>query len=112
MSSTIRCVSNSPMRLPVQWVNRPNLDFRGFCGGLASGVVRPGDRIRAVPSGRESRVARIVTAAGDQPMAVAGQSITLTLEDEIDISRGGPDRSSRRARGRRSVPGNHHLDVR
>jgi bifunctional enzyme CysN/CysC len=86
LDDTLR--ENSPMRLPVQWVNRPNLNFRGFCGGLASGVVRPGDRIRAEPSGRESRVARIVTAAGDQPMAVAGQSITLTLEDEIDISRG------------------------
>jgi bifunctional enzyme CysN/CysC len=79
---------NAPMRLPVQWVNRPNLNFRGFCGALASGVVRPGDRVRAEPSGRESRVARIVTAGGDQPVAVAGQSITLTLEDEIDISRG------------------------
>ena len=78
----------APMRLPVQWVNRPNLNFRGFCGALASGVVRPGDRVRAEPSGRESRVARIVTAGGDQPVAVAGQSITLTLEDEIDISRG------------------------
>jgi bifunctional enzyme CysN/CysC len=79
---------NSPMRLPVQWVNRPNLNFRGFCGALASGIVRPGDRVRAQPSGRESRVARIVTAGGDLPVAVAGQSITLTLEDEIDISRG------------------------
>ncbi len=78
----------APMRLPVQWVNRPNLNFRGFCGTLASGALRPGDRIRAEPSGRESRVARIVTAGGDQPVAVAGQSITLTLEDEIDISRG------------------------
>ena len=79
---------DAPMRLPVQWVNRPNLNFRGFCGTLASGAIRPGDRIRAEPSGRESRVARIVTAGGDQPVAVAGQSITLTLEDEIDISRG------------------------
>jgi bifunctional enzyme CysN/CysC len=79
---------SAPMRLPVQWVNRPNLNFRGFCGTLASGVVRPGDRVRAEPSGKESRVARIVTAGGDQPISVAGQSITLTLEDEIDISRG------------------------
>jgi bifunctional enzyme CysN/CysC len=86
LDDTLR--ENSPMRLPVQWVNRPNLNFRGFCGALASGVVRPGDRIRVEPSGRESRVARIVTAAGDQPIAVAGQSITLTLEDEIDVSRG------------------------
>jgi len=75
-------------RLPVQWVNRPNLDFRGFAGTVASGSVRPGDRIRVQPTGRESRVARIVTADGDLPLAVAGQSITLTLEDEIDISRG------------------------
>jgi bifunctional enzyme CysN/CysC len=75
-------------RLPVQWVNRPNLDFRGFSGTIASGVVKPGDRIRAQPSGRESKVTRIVTANGDLPIAVAGQSITLTLADEIDISRG------------------------
>jgi bifunctional enzyme CysN/CysC len=76
------------LRLPVQWVNRPNLDFRGFAGTIASGVVKPGERIRVLPSGRESRVTRIVTAAGDLPLAVAGQSITLTLADEIDISRG------------------------
>jgi bifunctional enzyme CysN/CysC len=75
-------------RLPVQWVNRPNLDFRGFAGTVASGVVKPGDRIRVQPSGRESRVTRIVTANGDLPIAVAGQSITLTLAEEIDISRG------------------------
>ncbi|MCM2279780.1 MAG: sulfate adenylyltransferase subunit CysN [Oligoflexia bacterium] len=77
-----------PFRLPVQWVNRANMDFRGFAGTIASGRVRPGDRIRVQPSGRESRVARIVTREGDLPVAVAGQSITLTLEDEIDISRG------------------------
>ncbi|MGO8856999.1 MAG: sulfate adenylyltransferase subunit CysN [Steroidobacteraceae bacterium] len=77
-----------PLRLPVQWVNRPNLDFRGFCGTVASGLIRVGERIRAQPSGRESRVARIVTASGDAPMAVSGQSITVTLEDEIDLSRG------------------------
>ena len=75
-------------RLPVQWVNRPNLDFRGFSGTIASGMVRPGDRIRVQPSGRESRVGRIVTANGDMPLAVAGQSVTLTLLDEIDASRG------------------------
>lgn len=78
----------SALRLPVQWVNRPNLDFRGFSGTIASGIVRPGDRVRAQPSGRESTVARIVTADGDLPAAVAGQSVTLTLADEIDISRG------------------------
>ena len=77
-----------PLRLPVQWVNRPNLDFRGFCGTVSSGVVHVGDPIRAQPSGRESRIARIVNAGLDQPLAVQGQSITVTLEDEIDISRG------------------------
>ncbi|WP_454759433.1 sulfate adenylyltransferase subunit CysN [Caulobacter segnis] len=77
-----------PFRMPVQWVNRPNLDFRGFSGLVASGTIKPGDRIRALPSGRESRVARIVTLPGDLDQAVAGQSVTLTLEDEIDISRG------------------------
>lgn len=81
-------LQSQPFRLPVQWVNRPNLDFRGFCGQIASGIIKPGDRIRAQPSGRESKVARIVTVHGDLPMAVAGQSVTLTLEDEIDISRG------------------------
>jgi bifunctional enzyme CysN/CysC len=75
-------------RLPVQWVNRPDLDFRGFAGTIASGVVQVGDRIRVQPSGRESTVARIVTSSGDLPLAVAGQSITLSLADEIDISRG------------------------
>jgi bifunctional enzyme CysN/CysC len=79
-----------PFRLPVQWVNRPNLDFRGFCGLIASGSIRPGERIRVQPSGRESTVARIVAygRSGDLPVAVAGQSVTLTLADEIDISRG------------------------
>ena len=76
------------LRLPVQWVNRPHADFRGFAGTLASGSVRPGDRVRVQPSGRESTVARIVSADGDLPLAVAGQSITLTLADEIDLSRG------------------------
>jgi bifunctional enzyme CysN/CysC len=77
-----------PFRMPVQWVNRPNLDFRGFCGVVTSGMIKPGDRIRAQPSGRESRIARIVTVNGDLPLAVAGQSVCITLEDEIDISRG------------------------
>jgi bifunctional enzyme CysN/CysC len=75
-------------RLPVQWVNRPNQSFRGFTGTIAGGTIEPGVRVRAQPSGRESRVARIVTADGDLERAVAGQSITLTLTDEIDISRG------------------------
>ncbi len=77
-----------PFRLPVQWVNRPNADFRGYAGLIESGVVRSGDRLRVQPSGRESRVARIVTAAGDLALARAGQSVTLTLEDELDVSRG------------------------
>ena len=77
-----------PFRMAVQWVNRPNLDFRGFSGQVDAGVIRPGDGVRVLPSGRESRVARIVTADGDLAMAVAGQSVTLTLADEIDCSRG------------------------
>ena len=81
-------MQRAPFRLPVQWVNRPNLDFRGFSGTITSGVIKPGDRIRVQPSGKESEVARIVTYSGDLEQAVAGQSITLTLKDEIDISRG------------------------
>jgi bifunctional enzyme CysN/CysC len=77
-----------PFRMPVQWVNRPNLDFRGFSGLIASGVVRPGDKVKALPSGRESTVERIVTFTGDLTEAVAGQSVTVTLKDEIDVSRG------------------------
>lgn len=75
-------------RLPVQWVNRPNQDFRGFAGTVAAGSVRPGDEIVALPSGRRSKVARIVTADGDLDIAGEGQAITLTLADELDISRG------------------------
>jgi len=81
-------LQKQPFRLPVQWVNRPNLDFRGFCGVITGGSIKPGDRIRAQPSGKESKVARIVTYGGDLDVAVAGQSVTITLEDEIDISRG------------------------
>ncbi|MFN0072024.1 MAG: sulfate adenylyltransferase subunit CysN [Chloroflexota bacterium] len=77
-----------PFRFPVQWVNRPNLDFRGFAGTIASGVIATGDRIRVQPTGLESTVSRIVTFDGDLDTAVAGQSVTLTLADEIDISRG------------------------
>jgi bifunctional enzyme CysN/CysC len=75
-------------RMPVQWVNRPDLDFRGFAGIIASGSVRPGDKVRVLPSGRTSSVARIVTFDGDLDQAVASQSVTLTLTDEIDCSRG------------------------
>lgn len=74
--------------MPVQWVNRPNLDFRGFSGLIATGSVRPGDRVRVVPSGKTSTVARIVSFDGDLDQAVAGQAVTLTLADEIDCSRG------------------------
>jgi bifunctional enzyme CysN/CysC len=81
-------MQSAPFRLPVQWVNRPYPDFRGFAGMLVGGSVRPGDRIVVEPSGRESVVARIVTYDGDLEYAVAGQSVTLTLTDEIDISRG------------------------
>jgi bifunctional enzyme CysN/CysC len=77
-----------PLRLPVQWVNRPHQDFRGFAGTLAGGSVRRGQAIRVLPSGKQSRVARIVTYDGDLERAVAGQAVTLVLEDEIDISRG------------------------
>jgi len=78
----------APLRLPVQWVARGPAGFRGYCGLIASGTVHTGDRIRVLPSGRESRVARLVTLNGDRPRAVAGESVTLTLEDDIDIGRG------------------------
>ncbi|WP_447953025.1 sulfate adenylyltransferase subunit CysN [Sphingopyxis chilensis] len=77
-----------PFRLPVQWVNRPNLDFRGFSGQLASGKIKPGDAVRILPSGKTTTVERIVTLDGDLDQAVAGQSVTLTLADEVDCSRG------------------------
>jgi bifunctional enzyme CysN/CysC len=75
-------------RLPVQWVNRPNLDFRGFAGMIAAGSVRPGDTVRILPSGRTTTVSRIVSFDGDRPQAGAGESVTLTLADEVDCSRG------------------------
>ena len=77
-----------PFRLPVQWVNRPNLDFRGFSGLIAGGTVKPGDAVRVLPSGKTSTVARVVTFDGDLEEGVAGQSVTLTLADEVDCSRG------------------------
>jgi len=77
-----------PFRMPVQWVNRPNLDFRGFSGLIASGTVRPGDAVRVLPSGKTSTVTRIVALDGDLEQAVAGQSVTLCFADEIDCSRG------------------------
>jgi bifunctional enzyme CysN/CysC len=77
-----------PFRMPVQWVNRPNLDFRGFAGLISEGLIRPGDTVRVLPSGRTSRVSRIVTSGADLQVAVAGQSVTITLADELDCSRG------------------------
>ena len=77
-----------PFRMAVQWVNRPNLDFRGFSGLIASGRVSPGDPVRVLPSGKTSTISRIVTLDGDLDQAVAGQSVTLCFADEIDCSRG------------------------
>jgi len=81
-------VRELPLRLPIQWVNRPNHDFRGFAGTIVGGRIRKGEAIRVQPSGRTSQVSRIVTFDGDLDEAVAGQSITITLADEIDVSRG------------------------
>jgi bifunctional enzyme CysN/CysC len=77
-----------PFRLPVQLVTRPHSEFRGYAGPVVSGTVRPGDRVRVLPSGRETSIARIVTADGDEPIAVTGQSVTLTLADDLDVGRG------------------------
>jgi bifunctional enzyme CysN/CysC len=80
-------LADAPFRMPVQWVNRPNLDFRGFSGIVTAGTVHPGDMVKIMPSARQSRVARVLLDS-DLAYATAGQSITLTLEDEIDCSRG------------------------
>ena len=80
--------AEKPFRMAVQWVNRPNLDFRGFSGQIATGTVAPGDAVRVLPSGRTSTITRIVTLDGDLDRAVAGQSVTLCFADEIDCSRG------------------------
>ena len=77
-----------PFRMPVQWVNRPNLDFRGFAGQIATGTIKPGDAVRIVPAGKTSTVKSITTFDGDLDEATAGQSVTLTLNDEVDCSRG------------------------
>ncbi|MEH6827663.1 sulfate adenylyltransferase subunit CysN [Parasphingorhabdus sp.] len=79
---------SKPLRMPVQWVNRPNLDFRGFSGQIATGTVKPGDEVRVLPSGKTTTVSKIVTLGGDLEEAVAGQSVTLCFDDEIDCSRG------------------------
>jgi len=81
-------VAHKPFRFAVQWVNRPDLDFRGFSGTIASGVIRTGDRVTVAASGRESSIARIVTYDGDLAEARAGDAVTLTLTDEVDIARG------------------------
>ncbi|TLX22273.1 sulfate adenylyltransferase subunit CysN [Thermomonas fusca] len=83
-----RAADDAALRMPVQWVCRPNQDFRGFAGTIAAGTARPGDDIVVLPSGRRSQVAAIVTADGELPEASAGQAVTLTLRDEIDVSRG------------------------
>jgi bifunctional enzyme CysN/CysC len=88
---TVEVASDSalrPFRMPIQWVNRPHLDFRGYSGTIAGGVVKPGDRVVVLPSGRATTVKRIVTMDGDLPEATAGRAVTLTLADEIDASRG------------------------
>jgi bifunctional enzyme CysN/CysC len=80
--------ATKPFRFPVQWVNRPDLDFRGFSGTIASGVIRPGDSVTVAASGKSTRIARIVTYDGDLTEARAGEAVTLTLADEVDIARG------------------------
>jgi bifunctional enzyme CysN/CysC len=81
-------VQTEPFRMPVQWVNRPDLDFRGFCGRVVRGTVHPGDPVRVLPSGRRTSIARVIVNGDDADEAVTSQSITLTLTDEIDVSRG------------------------
>jgi bifunctional enzyme CysN/CysC len=81
-------IAEKPFRLPIQLVSRPNLDFRGFAGVIVSGTVAPGDAVRVLPSGRQARIARILVGDRDVDVAVAGQSVTVTLTDEIDASRG------------------------
>jgi len=80
--------ADKPFRMPIQWVNRPHLDFRGYAGTIASGRIKPGDRVAILPSGRTTTVTRLVTMDGDLPEAAAGRAVTLTLADEVDASRG------------------------
>jgi bifunctional enzyme CysN/CysC len=88
-SAPIRdAADDQPFRMPVQWVNRPNLDFRGYCGQVVAGTVRPGDRLRILPSGRQGGVRRVLGPDGDLSVAVAGQSVTLVLDTDVDVSRG------------------------
>ena len=88
VSLDIDAAQTQAFRMPVQWVNRPNLDFRGFSGLVCAGSVMPGDKVRVLPSGVTSLVSRVLTPEGDRPQAVAGQSVTICLEDQIDCSRG------------------------
>ncbi|MGJ0506396.1 MAG: sulfate adenylyltransferase subunit CysN [Methylocystis sp.] len=78
----------APFRMPVQWVNRPNLDFRGFSGFISGGNIRPGDIVRILPDGRDTRISRVVTYDGDLDSGVSGQSVTVTFNEEVDCSRG------------------------
>ena len=82
------CIENQAFRMPVQWVNRPHQDFRGFAGRIASGTIKPGDSIRIVPGNQRTTVSRLVSYDGDLEQACAGQSVTITFNDEVDISRG------------------------
>ena len=84
----INATVHSPFRMPVQWVNRPNQNFRGYAGTIASGMIHSGDKIRIQPSGKETTISSIVTQSGDIQSAIAGQAVTLTLAEEIDVSRG------------------------
>ena len=88
MPINLDVVQEKPFRMSVQWVNRPNQDFRGFCGTIASGVIHSGDQIRIQPSGKETKVKSIIENRQEVQRAVAGQSITLTFADEVDASRG------------------------
>jgi bifunctional enzyme CysN/CysC len=81
-------LDSQPFRLPVQWVNRPDQNFRGFSGSIVAGSVAPGDAIKVLPSGKTSTIERVVTYGGDLAKGVAGQSLTVTFRDEIDVSRG------------------------
>jgi bifunctional enzyme CysN/CysC len=88
VSVDIDAAQGQPFRMPVQWVNRPNLDFRGFSGLICAGSVMPGDKVRVLPSGVTSLVSRVLISGGDTAQAVAGQSVTIALEDQVDCSRG------------------------